>query len=140
MRVVVPGRGVEPMQDRPDSERAYAPPVPLDEALAEPPVAWRAPRPGLWRRVAIALFLLGALGFMAANLLHPGRAQRLTRLSASKARLESTMLALEHDNARLTAELKSLERGAEGWQGLARKEYGLLLPGEVVYRFPAERL
>ena len=40
-------------------------------------------------------------------------------------------------NDRLTSDLQRLEQGAEGWQSLARKEYGMLLPGEVIYRFPA---
>lgn len=99
--------------------------------------SWRAPRPGLLKRLFVGLFLLGALAFMAANLFHPGRGQRLARLSATKARMESTLLMLEHANERLMGELESLERGAQGWQNLARKEYGMLLEGEVVYRFPA---
>jgi len=101
--------------------------------------SFRAPRPGLLKRAAIGLFLLAALAFMAVNVLHPGRSLRLANLSATEARLESTMLALEHDNERLMDELRRLERGAAGWQQLARKEYGMLLPGEVVYRFPPSR-
>lgn len=91
------------------------------------------------KRVALALFLLGALSVMAFNLTHPGRPQRLRLLGASEARLEAMMLSLEQENGRLTAELTRLERGAEGWQALARKEYGMVLPGEVVYRFPPAR-
>ena len=98
--------------------------------------SFRAPRVGALKVVLISLFMLGALGFMAANVLHPGRAQRLRKLGASEARLESMMLSLEHDNDRLMSELHRLERGAQGWQALARKEYGMLLEGEYVYRFP----
>lgn len=96
-----------------------------------------APRPGWGKRVLLGLFLLGAFGVMAFNLTHPGRPQRLRLLAGTEARMESMMLALEHENTRLMAELERLERGADGWQALARKEYGMLLPGEVVYRFPA---
>lgn len=99
-----------------------------------------APRPGWVKRVLLGLFMLVAVGVMAFNLTHPGRSQRLRLLAATEARLDSMMLTLERENARLMAELERLERGAEGWQALARKEYGMLLPGEIVYRFPpAER-
>lgn len=40
------------------------------------------------------------------------------------------------ENERLTAELRGLEQGAAGWQNLARKEHGMLLDGEFVFRFP----
>jgi len=102
-------------------------------------VTFRAPPIGLLKVVLVGLFLLGALTFMAANVLHPGRAQRLRNISASGARLESMMLSLEHDNERLMSELHRLERGAQGWQSLARKEYGMLLEGEYVYRFPPDQ-
>jgi cell division protein FtsB len=120
------------------SRQSPPPPQPLDEALARPrePLSWRAPRTGLMKRVLAALFLLGAMAFMAANLLHPGRSQRLERLASTRARLESTMLALEHANERLLGERQGLARGAQGWQNLARKEYGMLLDGELIYRFP----
>lgn len=126
--------------DEPTSQTA---PDALDEPLTKgataPPRPFRAPRPGMLKRVAIGLFLCAALAFMAVNVLHPGRGRRLANLAATEARLESTMLALEHDNERLMDELRRLERGATGWQQLARKEYGMLLPGEVVYRFPPSR-
>lgn len=113
-------------------------PNPEPEALARGH-AFVAPRPGLLRRAAVGLFLLIAVGVVAFNLMHPGRPQRLRLLAATEARMESMMLTLEQDNTRLMAELERLERGAEGWQALARKEYGMLLPGEVMYRFPPER-
>lgn len=112
---------------------------PIDRAAtAKRELTFRAPRVGVLKVVLVGLFLLGALSFMAANVLHPGRAQRLRNLSASEARLESMMLSLEHDNDRLMSELHRLERGAQGWQSLARKEYGMLLEGEYVYRFPPD--
>jgi len=113
-------------------------PAPEPEPLAREH-AFVAPRPGLLRRVAVALFLLVAVGVVAFNLMHPGRPQRLRLLAATEARMEAMMLTLEQHNTHLMAELERLERGAEGWQALARKEYGMLLPGEVVYRFPPER-
>ena len=109
--------------------------APCDPAPPATPT-FRAPRASLWTLLGLSLFLLSALTFMTLNALNPGRAQRLRIIGASEARLESMMLALEHDNDRLMAELQRLERGAQGWQSLARKEYGMLLEGEYVYRFP----
>lgn len=100
---------------------------------------FRAPRASWLTIVGVGLFLLSALTFMAINVLNPGRAQRLRIIGNSEARLESMMLALQHDNDRLVNELQRLERGAQGWQSLARKEYGMLLEGEYVYRFPAPK-
>jgi cell division protein FtsB len=88
------------------------------------------------KRALLLAFLLGALGVIAFNVMHPGRAQRLTRLAASTARLDALMMRTERDNAALTDELQRLERGPEGWQALARKEYDMLLEGEYVFRFP----
>jgi len=121
------------------SPDATAIPSPVNEpiAAAREPLVFRAPRPDTVTRGLLGLFLLAALGFVAANVLHPGRAQRLRVLDASESRLESMMLALENDNERLMGELRRLERGAQGWQALARKEYGMLLEGEYVYRFPS---
>jgi cell division protein FtsB len=90
-----------------------------------------------FRRLFVGMLLLGALGVMALNVLHPGRAQRLSRLRTSQAHLEAMMVEANAKNDRLSSDLQRLEQGAEGWQSLARKEYGMLLPGEVIYRFPA---
>jgi cell division protein FtsB len=87
-------------------------------------------------RALLVVMLLGALFVIGFNLFHPGRGQRLERLSASANRLEAMMVRAERDNEGLTAELQRLERGPEGWQALAREEYGMLLPGEYVFRFP----
>jgi len=90
----------------------------------------------LLKRTLLGLLLLAALVVVASSALHPGRAARLERLGASSARLGALMRETERTNELLTAELKSLERGAAGWQSLARKEYGMLLTGEVIFRFP----
>ncbi len=44
--------------------------------------------------------------------------------------------AREHQ--RLRDELTALETSAAGWQSAARKEHDMLLPGEVMYRFPID--
>lgn len=88
-------------------------------------------------RALLVVMMLGALFVIGFNLFHPGRAQRLDRLLASANRLEALMVRTERENEGLTAELQRLERGPEGWQALAREEYGMLLPGEYVFRFPS---
>ena len=118
----------------PNTTHTEVEPIARDTSTAAP--AFRAPRASFWTLLGVSLFLLSALTFMAINVLNPSRAQRLRLISSSEARLESMMLALEHDNERLMTELQRLERGAQGWQSLARKEYGMLLEGEYVYRFP----
>jgi cell division protein FtsB len=90
------------------------------------------------KRILLGILLLGALLVVASSALHPGRAQRLERLSASKSRLDALMRETDRKNELLTVELKGLESGPQGWQALARKEYGMLLRGEVVFRFPPD--
>lgn len=48
------------------------------------------------------------------------------------------MLRTERENERLRDELHALETSAAGWQAAARKEHGMLLPGEVIFRFPVD--
>ena len=102
----------------------------------DPTLMFEATSTRLLKRTLLGLLLLAALVVVASSALHPGRAARLERLGASSARLGTLMRETERTNEVLTSELKSLERGAAGWQSLARKEYGMLLKGEVVFRFP----
>ncbi|MCC6624473.1 MAG: septum formation initiator family protein [Deltaproteobacteria bacterium] len=88
------------------------------------------------KRLLLGMLLVGALAFWAVNILHPGRAERLRWLEQSRLGLEARTMRLQLDNQRLRDELHALETSAAGWQAAARAEFGMLLPGEVVYRFP----
>ncbi|MFO0751287.1 MAG: hypothetical protein U1F43_37315 [Myxococcota bacterium] len=88
------------------------------------------------KRVFLGLLLVGALMLWTVNIIHPGRSQRLAWLSQSESGLHARMMRTELENQRLRDELTALETSAVGWQAAARKEHNMLLPGEVVYRFP----
>lgn len=100
------------------------------------PLLFEATSTRILKRTLLGLLLLAALFIVASSALHPGRAERLSRLTTSSARLSSLMRETERHNERLTAELRGLEHGPEGWQALARKELGMLREGEFVFRFP----
>lgn len=101
-------------------------------------MVFEARRTRIIKRLFMALLLVAALAFWAVNILHPGRAQRLARLETTADGLHAKMLRTELENQRLRDELHALEHSAAGWQAAARKEHGMLLPGEVIYRFPLE--
>ncbi|MFT7582749.1 MAG: cell division protein FtsB [Myxococcota bacterium] len=90
----------------------------------------------LIRRLAIVLLLGVAVGMVTMNLFDPARSARLTMLQRHHSRLHNLNSRIERDNTRLMQELNSLESGVVGWQNVARKEHGMLLEGEVVFRFP----
>jgi len=100
-------------------------------------MVFEARRTRIIKRIFIALLLVSALAFWTVNIVHPGRSQRLAWLEKSEDGLHAKMLRTELENQRLRDELYALENSAAGWQAAARKEHGMLLPGEVVYRFPA---
>lgn len=90
------------------------------------------------RRVFLTLLLSAALGVVGMNILRSGRTSHMAKLGRAEGRLESLVMRSSRDNDRLKAELERLETGALGWQDAARREHGMLLPGEVVFRFPSE--
>ncbi len=90
------------------------------------------------RRIFLTLLLLAALGVVGMNIVRSGRTAHMAKLARAEGRLESLILRATRDNARLESELDRLETGALGWQDAARREHGMLLPGEVVFRFPSE--
>lgn len=75
---------------------------------------------------------------MALHVVNPNRGARLEMLEKHHARVRSVNLRLERENQRLASELGELESGLEGWRRVARREYGMVMPGEVVFRFPAD--
>ncbi|MGM0574675.1 MAG: FtsB family cell division protein [Myxococcota bacterium] len=90
------------------------------------------------RRVLLVLLLGGVLGVVAAKVVDPARTARRAMLERHHGRLETLNHRLERENVRLESELRSLETGLEGWKQVARREHGMLLPGEVIFRFPPQ--
>ena len=88
------------------------------------------------------LVLLGLMGLVAASIImhavNPNRAARLDMLERHHSYLSASVKRLTEDNSDLRSQLTSLESGAEGWKEVARREFGLIADGEVVFRFPVD--
>ncbi len=76
------------------------------------------------------------IGILTVHVLNPARSARMELLRRDHDRLRMVVDQLRRDNERLSQELSALESGAEGWREVARREFGLIAPGEVVFRFP----
>lgn len=88
------------------------------------------------KALILTLCLGLCLGVVAMNLFDPARSARLTTLERDHARMAAVNARMARDNARLERELRSLEEGVAGWREVARREHGMILEGEVVFRFP----
>ena len=89
------------------------------------------------------LVLLGLMGLVAASIMmhafNPDRSARLDMLERHHSYLSASVKRLTEDNGDLRKQLTALESGADGWRDVARREFGLISDGEVVFRFPVER-
>ncbi len=90
------------------------------------------------RRAAVVLLLLGAMAVVVLHLARGDRAERLARLERTEARLGGEVLRLKRQNRQLSDELELIEQSPLGWQEAARREQGLIMPDELVVRFPNE--
>lgn len=88
------------------------------------------------KALSLALFLGLALGVVAMNLFDPARTARLEMLERDHARMQRRIEREARDNTLREAELEGLKSGGHAWRDVARREGGLLLEGEVVFRFP----
>ncbi len=88
------------------------------------------------RRLLITLLFGAVAGMLTLHAVSPARSARLEMLERQHLRLKGLVARIEEDNDRLEAELSALEEGLEGWRDVARREYRMVLPGEVVFRFP----
>ena len=87
--------------------------------------------------VWIPLLLFGVvIGILTVHVLNPARSARMELLRKDHERLRSVVDELRRDNQRLSQELRGLEEGTDGWREVARRDFGLIAPGEVVFRFP----
>lgn len=88
------------------------------------------------RRVLGALLALGVAGVLTFGLADPAREARTEMLSRHHGRLTSLVQKLERENSLLQGEVEGLRDGLEAWRGVARREHGMIVPGEVIFRFP----
>jgi cell division protein FtsB len=88
------------------------------------------------RRVLVFLVMGVAIGTVTARAFDPAREARFEMLERHHAHLQTSNQKLIQENQRLDAELRGLETTDRGWEAVARREHGLLMPGEVIFRFP----
>ncbi len=99
------------------------------------PDADRTQRQWSWRRPGV-LFVLGFLGLLAL-LSFVGDRSLLTlyRMGRVKVHLEEEIAALRQENAVLREEVEALRRYPSRTEEIARRDLGLVRPGEIVYQF-----
>jgi cell division protein FtsB len=90
------------------------------------------------RRVLVTLLIGGVMATVTARLFDPERSARQEMLSRQLGSLETTNLRLAQENRHLEGELRLLEHSTEGWKSAARRSQRMLLPGEVIIRFPTD--
>lgn len=86
------------------------------------------------------LFLIVVFGSVTltftSGVWDPARTARLEILERDHERLSYMNQRMMKTNMRLEEELDALNTTHLGWEMVARREHGLLLEGEVIFRFP----
>lgn len=89
----------------------------------------KRPRPGLFLLVCFLGLLLLLSLFGDRSLL------QLYEMGRVKAHLEREIEALKQENARLRQEVEAMRRHPSQSEEVARRDLGLVRPGETVYQF-----
>ena len=90
------------------------------------------------RRILLVLVVGSVMGTITARTFDPARSARFEMLERHHAHLVTMNQRLQQENTRLVAELNALQTTDRGWEAVARREHGLLMPGEVIFRFPVD--
>jgi len=83
------------------------------------------------RKIIILIVIVGVIIFLFAN----KNFQTLLILNKEIAQLKQRIAGLEGENRRLNEELEAMKNDPEYFESMARKELGLIKPGETKYRF-----
>jgi len=83
------------------------------------------------RKILILIVIIGILIFLFAN----KNFQTLLILNKEITQLKQRITGLEEENKGLKEELEAMKNDPEYIEGLARRELGLIKPGETKYRF-----
>jgi len=86
-------------------------------------------------QVLSAALVLAIVGVTASALLGEHGIMHLLRLRAERQELQRSAFALLEENARLRDQLGRLRSDDLYLEELARRQLGLVKPGELVYRF-----
>lgn len=89
------------------------------------------------KRLLLALIFGAVAGSIGLRVVSPARSARLDMLERHHAHLLTVNAALERRNHERMERLEALETSEDGWRDLARRQHGMLAPGEVIFRFPA---
>jgi cell division protein FtsB len=89
----------------------------------------RRPRPGLF----LLLCFLGLL--LLLSLFGDRSLFQIYRMWSAKAHLEREIEVLKQENALLRQEVEALRRHPSATEEIARRDLGLVRPGETVYQF-----
>ena len=88
-------------------------------------------------KTLVPVLFFGLLtGALIVHVFSPAREARLDMLRDDHERVQSDVSRLKLKSEKLKAELHRFQDGAEGWREVARRDLGLIAPGEVVFRFP----
>ena len=83
------------------------------------------------KKILILIVIIGGLIFLFAN----KNFQTLLNLNKEITRLRQRIAGLEEENRRLKEELEAVKNDPEYIESLARRELGLIKPGETKYKF-----
>jgi cell division protein FtsB len=114
----------EPIRPRP---RRTDGPEPLRRKRIQP-----APRSPLWRRVLNSLLVFAIVVLLADALVGDRGLVATTRARQQSGELTSTLERLRHENGELREAARRLREDPGTIEALARKDLGLIRPGEVL--------
>ena len=64
---------------------------------------------------------------------------RIYELNQDKKKIDSRLIEAKQENEKLKHEIVALKTDRRYLESIARKEFGLVRPNEIIYRFPQEK-
>ena len=64
---------------------------------------------------------------------------RIYELKQDKKKMDSRIIEAKQENEKLKHEIVALKTDRRYLESIARKEFGLVRPNEIIYRFPQEK-
>jgi cell division protein FtsB len=93
--------------------------------------SWR-----LWAvRLAVAVVLAAAIAYLPWHLVGGTTGAQLERVESELGRVRGEIAAKRVDNAELRRDIEALQTDPGAIEDIARRELGMVRPGEVILRF-----
>lgn len=86
-------------------------------------------------RLGLALALASAIAYLPYHLIGGTTGVELERVEHEVARVRAEIAARRVDNAELRRDIEALRRDPGAIEDIARRELGMVRPGEVILRF-----